>query len=120
MVKWITDDELAQIREDIAETMPDTCVIKRVTSSISAEGYESGTAVAIGTITARIDIFNRQSVGQYAMLDAARAYYQLTVPYDSTIDDGDTVTIGGADYEVMQAHLGQSKGAVRRALIVRL
>lgn len=120
MVSWLTDDELTQLRADIAETFPDTIVISRVTSSISAEGYESGTAVAVGTVSGRIDNFNKQSTGQYAMLDAARAYYQLTVVHTANIDDGDTITSGGNTYEVIQAHTGQSSQAVRRALIVRL
>lgn len=119
-MSWLTDQELAEMRADAAATMPDTAIIKRVTTSISAEGYEVGTAVAIGTVAARIDIFQKQANGQYAMLDAARAYYQLTVPHNADIDDGDTVTISGADYEVMQAHAAQSSRMVRRALIVRL
>ena len=116
----MTDDELADLRADMGELLPDTVVIKRVTSSISDAGYEIGTAVAVGTVAGRIDIFNKQSVGQYAMLDAARAYYQLTVAHDASVDDGDTLTISGADYEVIQAHTGQSSRGVRRALIVRL
>lgn len=119
----LTNRELAQLRADILITLPDTCTIQRNTPTVDSYGYTTEVWASVATgVQCRVDPASKQGMGSgvVAEREAARTYFQLTVPYDTTIADADRVVYGGTTFEIIQLHEVHSLRAVRRAVIARI
>ncbi len=121
----LTGDELAQLRADVAETMPGTVVIKRLPSSSATpdtNGYiDTENFVAVGTAMCRIDPANQNDMlrGMINMgaREAMKVYFILTVPWNTDIDAGDRLIISGKTYELKALHEEHSLRAVKRGVV---
>lgn len=118
----LTSRELTQARSDVLVTLTDTCAIQRATEAVDAYGYTAKTwTTAASAVLCRFDPFARQDgAGQIAMQEQGRAWYQLTLAWDTDLRDGDRVAYGGDTYEVLQLHDDHSARIVRRAMLVKV
>lgn len=115
----LSDAELAALRQDMLDLMPDSCVIQRPTETVGSAGFPSRTYNAVGTVVCRLDPLKRQATQEVIALQEALTYYrQLTVPYDTDLRAEDKVVIGTRSYEVRQLDDDHSLRAVRRAVVV--
>jgi len=111
-MSWLTDGELAQMRADVANLLPDTCSILSVSYVNDGEG---GMTEAWGTVTAdvacRIDYPSWQTMGHERPAGAVVRPYAhaiATMPYDTEIDTTNQVAVDDAVYAVTSVNNGQS------------
>lgn len=118
----LTDTELTQLRADILETLPDTCVIRRGTVAANDYGYPDATWGTAGTVICRVDPYTNKSDsrGVVGVQEASRNYRLLTVEWNADIQPADRVTFGSETYEVLELFDDHSLRAVRRANVVRV
>ena len=114
----LTDAELASIRDDIADLLPDTCIIIMVTNTPDGfGGYTQGTAAA-GTVNCRLDakIINNLRASESIAAGGIQPFHQyiLTVPYDTTITTNNQVQKDNEVYNVISVDTEKSWiGSVR-------
>ena len=117
----LTAAELASIRADVADLMPDTCIIITVTNTPDTMGgYTQGTAAA-GTVNCRLDakIINTLRASESKAAGGIQPFHQfiLTVPHNTTITTDNQVQKGSEVYNVISVDADKSwKGAVRVVL----
>lgn len=118
----LNTNELAALRTDILATLPDTCTIQRASITTNSAGHSAQTwAASSSGVACRIDPYQRQdSTGMVGQQEKQRAWYRLTVPYDTDLQDGDRIIYSSDTYEVIQLHDDHSLRAVRRAVIAKL
>lgn len=115
----LNDAELAALRADMLDLMPDSCVIQRPTATVGSAGFAAKTYSAVGTTACRLDPLKKQLDKEVIAMQETTAYYrQLTVPYDTDLRAEDKVVIGTRSYEVRQLDDDHSLRAVRRAVVV--
>lgn len=119
----ITDGELTQLRSDVLETLLTTCTILRASATVDGNylpGESWGTAAA--GVRCRLDPYtNRQdSAGLVGGREANRSYFQLTLPWDADVDDGDRIAIDSATYELVLLHATHSGRVVKRATLAKV
>lgn len=117
----LTDQELAQLRADVLETLPETCMILRPSASADTYGHADPTyGTAVVSVRCRLDPEYRRGNGELvAGREANRSYFTLSLPYDADLRDGDRVVIASGNYEVWQLHGTQTMRAVKRAVVVK-
>lgn len=116
----LPSSDLSWIRDYIDDNMlPGTAIITRDSAgTVNAFGEYVESTSAVGTVSCRIDPFNRvDSKGMVAERDVTKSYYRLTVPYDTDIAVNDVITISSTDYEVLQLHDNHSYNFTRRAVL---
>ncbi|UYN89892.1 MAG: phage head closure protein [Anaerolineales bacterium] len=109
----LTAAELADMRATIAELLPDTCVIKTLTTAPDGMGGQTETWSASGTATCRLD---RRSGNERMAGGAIRAYgeWVLTVPYNTALTTDNRVEHNGLTYNVTEVNSDKSwKDCVR-------
>jgi len=120
---FMTDAQLASMRESISGMLPDSCTVQQL--AISGDGAggltESWTTRASG-VACRLDPFSQattqlQETGQ---AEGFRQMYRLTLAYNATIEVGDRVFIGTMTYEVRIAHDAHSWRVSKRFIVARL
>jgi len=119
----LTSDELAQLRADLEDLLPDTCTIQADGGSVDSAGHvtPSWSNTATG-VACRLDPFTvrSDSRGVIAQQEATRTYYTLTLPHDTTIDTGNRVIVGGLTLEIQQLFTTHSLHGVVRALVAEM
>lgn len=116
-------NELAALRTDILATLPDTCTIQRASITTNSAGHSAQTwAASSSGVACRIDPIPRTQGdnGMVGQQEKQRAWYRLTVPYDTDLQDGDRIIYSSDTYEVLQLHDDHSLRAVRRAVIAKI
>lgn len=122
----LTTAELADIRNDINQLLPDTCTIKYVSESVDTIGQPVRSYTNRGTaISCRLDpVANVGLMGHEAM-SAMKNYlvtenmWILTLKHDQTIATTDQVIINSTTYEVRFVDGAKSwKGSTRAVLEV--
>lgn len=116
----LSNDELAQIRADVALMLPDMGNILYSMGTADGHGGETtmwGTATA--GVACRIDPIKGFEEAAGA---APQAYYQyiLTLPYGTAITTANRFEIGTTEYKVVSADQGKSWEACRRCVVERL
>lgn len=120
-MSMLTDAEIAQLRTDVLETLPDTCNILRTTWSNNKGTMVPSESTAVSGAACRVDPYNKQdSEGMLAEQESNRSYFRLTVAYDTDLQDGDTLSFGGERYEVLQLYDVHSLRIVKRAMLARV
>lgn len=123
MSNGLTAAELAQIREDIADLLPDTCHILAITRTSDGAGGWTETAGTIsgGTfVPCRLDFI---SPGKEAKAGGAVQPYKtgmLTMAYDKTITTANQVKIGSDIYNVIGVNTSQSWIGCKRCAVERV
>lgn len=118
----ITENELTQLRADIAETLISTCTVWRPAATVDSDYFanESGTAVA-SNIACRVDPYTGRTDldGLIGEREAQRDYFRLTLAWNANIEVGDWVVYDGDRLDVLQLYEMHSGRAVTRALVAR-
>lgn len=120
----ITDEMLIQMREQVAELLPDLCVIK--SQSYISDGAGGGsilwTPVAGGTVACRLDPLStqqRQKDVFFANKPTEKVAYTLTLPYDAPLEPEDQITAKGHDYRILGINDQHSNNVSVRAFAER-
>jgi head-tail adaptor len=116
----LTAAELAALRADMANLLPDTCIIQRNSGTVDVYGHVSEAWSNAGTSICRFDPFGHAGAGELAEREAMRNYYRLTVTYDADLRPGDRVSFSSDLYEVVELHDDHSLRAVRRAIVSKI
>lgn len=120
---FLSDDELAQMRADVAQMLPDMCVIQRAVRTIDAAGRGSVNWVAVGTVACRLDParYRTQQMDTSGGREALSNLFWLTIAYDSDVLMHDRrVVHNGLVYEVRTLLDDHSWNVGRQAMVVRL
>lgn len=118
-MSWLSAGELAQMRADVVNLMPDTCDILSVAYTRDGEG---GLVETWGTATAgvacRIDyVRGDEQIAGGALQSYRRA--MISLPYDTALTTTNRIYTDGRTYSVVSVNSGQSwKVAVRAELEV--
>lgn len=119
-MSWLTDAELAQMRSDIGNLLPDTCAILSVSYTSDGEG---GLTEAWGTATASVACRIDYRSGTETMAGGVVQPYSkavLSLPYDTELDTTNRISADGRTYAVLSVNDGQSWKAVVRAELERV
>ena len=122
----LTITELADIRSDINQLLPETCTIQYVTETSDSIGYPARSYTNRGTaISCRLDPVANVGLMGHEAISAMRNYlitenmWMLTLKHDQTIASTDHVIIGSTTYEVRFVDGAKSwKGSTRAVLEV--
>jgi head-tail adaptor len=117
----LTAQELADLRGDVLELLPDTCIIQRSSGGTAdMYGHVAENWLAAGTVVCRMDPFWRTITGEAGAREALRNYHRLTVAYDADLRTGDRVSFSSDIYEIVELHDDHSLRAVRWALMSKI
>lgn len=118
----ISTRQLARMRQQVEDRLPDTCVIQTHTGAKDSAGRPTQTWAAVtgGTVACRVDrMTSRQDM---SFVDAAREQteirYQLTVPYDAPLEANCRVIHDGKTYEILQLDIDHSWNVSKKAFMV--
>jgi hypothetical protein len=117
----LTTSELAQIRADCNELLPDTGYILTVTrASDSAGGWTESSGTA-GTISCRLDF--QKPYGKETLANASLTPFKngvLSMPYDTVITTDNQVSTNGVIYNVTGVNDSQSWIGIKRCSVERV
>ena len=116
----LTARELAQMRVDIEDLMPDTCDILSVAYTSDGEGGMAETwGTALANVNCRIDY---RSGSEKVTGGAIQSYSKavLSIPYNTPISLTNRIKSGGYIWAVKSINDGQSWMAVKRAELERV
>lgn len=116
----LTSAELSQLRDDIEALLPDTCHVMRRTQT-NDKGHTSDTlGTAAANVACRVDPVKRAGdMGLVADQEKGITFWQVTVPYDTDVRDGDEIVYGSDTYRFIQLHDDHSARACRRVVVAK-
>ena len=113
--------EIAQLRADADDYMPDTCIIQSPTITIDAIGGQSTSWAAAATVSCRLA---PQLAGMGEVINAAQitspTSWVLTVAHDQAIDATQRVVVSSDAYQVERVEDDHSNRTARRVYLRRL
>lgn len=111
----LTAAELAQLRSDLNDLLPDTCTILRpsFTNNYGDSDVTWGTATASAPCRFDPDT-SRKDIETIGGRDNGIARYIVTLQYNATVFDGDRLGFGGKTYQITELHGEHSARAVKR------
>lgn len=114
----LTSRELADLRNDILDLLPDTCRIERMTVT-NTNGYaEESWGTAVASIACRFDPDTSRKETEVAGAQEAHLIrYIVTLPYNANVQDGDRFVYQGSTYEMLQLHDVHSNNASKRVKV---
>ena len=120
----LTAGELADIRADIADLLPDTCTIEQVSTSNDAIGAAARSYSNRATgVSCRLDpvpsvtLTGSEAVSRMKNYIITKGQFVLTLPHDTTIEETDRVIHGGKTYSIKHVDDDKSwQGSVRCVL----
>lgn len=127
-MSFLSNADLVQMRADVANMLPDTCVIMASgTAQITSDGaggwVETPTAATAGTVACRVDPVKTQS-GQLMttvqLQELISVQYRLTVPYDAPLTPNCKVVYAARTYQVVELKIEHSWNVSRRAIMVEM
>lgn len=116
----LTARELAQMRKDIADLLPDVCDILSVAYTPDGEGGFGETwGVERANVPCRVDY---RSGGEKLTGAALQSYNKaiLSLPYRTDLSPKNRIKVGEVVWAVISVNDGQSWQAVRRAELERV
>lgn len=89
---------LTCIRRTVNRFLPGTALIEAFTAQNDGAGgfTETWTPVTNGTVACRIDPVSIQQVETIAASEGLRVQYNVTLPYDAPVSEGNRLQIGGS------------------------
>lgn len=110
---------LGMLRSRINENLTQTCTITRNVQGVDAYGSLSVTSSSTSSSACFLTRLQRNAPELLNEQDQSRTYYELHVPYNTDLDDGDVVTIDGETYRTVQVYRNQSVDVMRQAIVVK-
>ncbi len=110
----LTSRELADLRSDILDLLPDTCQIQ-TPIEVNTGGYvEPGWGTAVASVACRFDPDTPKYGEIIADKESHITRYIVTLPYNTPVEDGQRLVFSGNNYEILQIHDAHSDNATRR------
>lgn len=110
---------LNMLRARINENLVDTCTIERYQDVSDAYGAPVRTLVSSTSSACYLIRKQASSNGMVTGADQSMVNYELQLPYDADIEDGDSVVLDGERYETVQVYRNQSQNVMRQAELVK-
>jgi hypothetical protein len=118
---FLSPSELAQLRSDLTDLLPDTCRIERATITKSGAYDVETWGTAVASVACRVDPDNlRQNEDIVGEREAGITRYIVTVPYNTDVQDGDRLVHGGNTYEITMLHDNHSARMARRLRVSQI
>jgi hypothetical protein len=118
---YLSAAELAQMRADVVNMLPDTCDIQAKTEASDGAGGVTYTwsAVTDGAgVACRVDpLSGRDELAVEISRETLAEAMRLTVAWDAPLDAGERVLIGGVAWEILSKDVAHSWRVSRRAVI---
>ena len=116
----ITTNELAQLRANADDWLPDTCTIQTATESVDATGGGSiAWANTYTSVACRLaPLTGQEAVRNYAL--EGQSTWRLSVKYDQALTVENRVVFDSDTYEVKYVEDDHSNRTLRRAILVRV
>jgi hypothetical protein len=117
---WLSSAELAQMRADVLELLPDTCSILSVSYTSDGEGgLTEAWGTAYANVACRIDFTSgvETNIGG-AVNPYTRA--KISLPYDTVLATTNRILTGGYTYAITSINNGQSWNVSVRAELERV
>lgn len=114
----LSDRELADLRNDINDLLPDTCRIERMTAT-NTNGYaEESWGTAVASVACRFDPdTSRKETEVAGSQEAHLIRYIVTLPWNADVTDGDRLVYQNGTYEMLQLHDVHSAHASKRVKV---
>lgn len=119
-MSWLNEFDLTAARADVANLLPDSCVIQSKTLVSDGAGGNTVTWAAVtgGTVACRLDPLPiRGAIEMVGNQESTVVTYRLSVPYDAPLAEDRRVVSGGNTYEIVQMDIDQTKRVARRAIV---
>jgi SPP1 family predicted phage head-tail adaptor len=103
----LSQSDLDAMRADVAELLPDTCVIKSdIGTSDGAGGWTPNwQPVSGGTVTCRVDPMRKSKrIEVEAERESIVNMYTVTLPYNAPVDVDQRIEVNGMTLEVREFH----------------
>lgn len=111
---YITDKDLAAIREAFLDTMTETATITRQNWVDDGAGGKSKGAPSVTTnIPCHVGSSSLPVTRQIAGKTVSESTYIVSFPVDTDVITGDVITVNGSDYEVIGMKPGSPKASER-------
>lgn len=118
----LTAKELATLRDvDAPDLLPDTCRIERPTHTNSYGVITASWGTAVASTACRLDPDkSRKEEMVISDRESMISRYQLTLPYNVDVRDGDRIVHNGVVYEIIELHENHSLNMFRRARVSQI
>lgn len=118
----LSSSDLAFMRDALEELMPDTCNILTATNTPDGQGgYTTTWGTATANVKCRIDPGRKE---MYERVTGAKlspySWWQLTLPYDTTITAQSRVEVNGDTYNVVNHDDNKSWQATIRVALMKV
>lgn len=116
----LNSSELATMRSDLLQLMPDTCNLLTVTNTSDGQGgYTQTWGTAIAGVACR---FDAKRVTEVLAAGAVEPYEHMivTLPYDTVITPAYRIEHGGYTYNVIGVNIDQSWPICKRAEVEKV
>jgi hypothetical protein len=116
----LSDADLTWMREALEQTMPDTCVILQPVHTSDGQGGQTTTWGTVTSVRCRIDPGRKELkelVGGAVM--APYSWWQLTLPWDTSIEASYRVVVNGDIYNLLSATENKSWAGTQRVSLVK-
>jgi hypothetical protein len=114
--------QLARMRAQITENLPDTCIILSITRSVDSAGRVTETLAAVtgGTVVCRMDTKPRKYLTDTGGKLVVALDHTLTLPYDAPIAADRIIRKNGNDYRITALAEDESFQLDRRVSVERI
>lgn len=120
----LTAGELADIRSDVSDLLPDTCTIEQVSTTVDAIGYPTRSYSNRATnVACRLDpvesitLTGSEHVSRFKNYLITEGQFILTLPHNTTIQETDRVVHNSITYLVMHVDDDKSWQASVRCVL---
>ena len=112
----LSSADLAAMRDDIGELLPDSCCILTVTRTPDGQGGSSESWAAGGDIDCRLDMIQGSEPLSGGALQPFTRYI-LSLPWNTTVTNANRVLHSGVTYSIQSVNNNQSWIGVRRCML---
>lgn len=103
----LTQDQLAAMRADVAQLLPDTCIItaNNRTSDGAGGWTDNWQPITGGTVACRCDPMpQRRFIEAYALREGMLNFYVVSLPYNAPVSADQRFLVNGMTLEVREIH----------------
>lgn len=113
--------DLALMRNDVAQLLPDTCVLNQEVRTPDGRGGWSSALQPVtgGTVACRIDPADSEII-IIAAREGLKIEYQFTCPYNAPLAANQRITCNGKTYDLVKLAADHSWNVSKRGYLARV